>query len=71
MRHANGLIRTRLGLTPPPSDTRGLRFWVRAALAAGVKTSGVMSRYRHPKRIEWHLDTDADGFMRAVSPYDI
>jgi hypothetical protein len=71
VRYANGLIRTRLGVTPPPPDTRGARFWARAALAAGVKTSGMMSRYKHPKRIEWHLDPDADGLMREVAPYDI
>lgn len=71
VRYANGLIRQRIGVAPPPPDTHGARFWARAALAAGVKASGLMSRYRHPKRIEWHLDPGAEGFMRAVAPYAI
>jgi len=69
VRYANGILRTRLGLKPPPPDTRGLRFWARAALAGAVKKSGLMKAYKHEKRIEWALDPDAADGMREVEPY--
>jgi hypothetical protein len=71
VRYANGFLRTRLRIPPPPPSTRGASFWARAAFAAGLKRSGLMRRFHMPKRIEWHLDPDAPGLMREVRPYEI
>lgn len=68
-RYANGVLRSRLGMQPPPPVTRGLSFWPRAALAAAVKASGVLKPFRHDKRIEWELDPSAPSGQRAVSPW--
>lgn len=69
VRYANGLLRSRLGLKPPPPTTRGPSFWARAALAGVVKKSGLMKAYRHEKRIEWVLDPEADDGLRTIAPY--
>jgi hypothetical protein len=71
VRYANGVLRQRLGLTPPPPTTSGPGFWARAALAAAVKSSGLMRRYHAPKRIEWRLDPDAPGLQREITPFDL
>jgi hypothetical protein len=69
VRYANGVLRSRLGVRPPPPSTRGPLFWARAALAVGVKKSGLLKKYRHEKRIEWALDPASPTSMRAVSPW--
>ena len=69
VRYANGLLRSRLGLKPPPPTTHGTSFWARAALAAVVKKSGVMKSFRHEKRIEWELDPSSEDGMKLIDPY--
>jgi len=69
VRYANGLLRNQLGIHPPPPDTRGTRFWLRAALAAGVKKSGLLKRYQADKRIEWQLDPDTPSGVRPITPF--
>lgn len=69
VRYANGLMRHQLGLKPPPPTLRGPSFWARAAVAAGVKRSGLMNRHKAPKRIEWELAPGAPGQLREVEPW--
>lgn len=69
VRYANGVLRSRLGVTPPPVSTRGPLFWARAALAVGVKKSGLLKRYGHEKKIEWALDPARADSMRPVEPW--
>ncbi len=69
VRYANGVLRSRLGLEPPPPTTRGARFWAKAAMAAAVKKSGLMKAYKHEKRIEWALDPTSPEGMKTIEPY--
>lgn len=69
VRYANGVLRNQLGLTPPPPTTSGARFWARAALAAGVKASGVLRQKQMERWVRWQLAPDRPDKMRPISPY--
>jgi len=69
VRYANGVLRNQLHLTPPPPATHGASFWARAALAAGVKTSGALKRFKLERWVDWQLDPEADDRMRTITPY--
>lgn len=70
-RYANGVVRYRLGLRPPPPSTRGPGLWARAALALGVKKAGLMRSRQAPKVIEWELDPAAVNGVRPVPEWTL
>lgn len=69
VRYANGVLRHQLGLTPPPPTTHGARFWARAALAAGVKASGLLRQKQMQRWVRWQLAPERDDKMRPITPY--
>lgn len=69
VRYANGVLRNQLGLTPPPPTTHGARFWARAALAAGVKASGLLRQKRMEREVRWQLAPERADKMRPITPY--
>lgn len=53
----NAILRTRLGLAPRSTATKGVRFWAKAALQAGVRRAGLLNAMRKAKRpIDFRLD---------------
>jgi len=69
VRYANGVIRNQLRLPPPPPTTHGARFWARAALAAGVKVSGLLRPQQMERWVRWQLAPDRTDKMRPIQPY--
>jgi len=54
---ANGILRFKAGLRPKSRAIRGPAFWAKAALQAGVKRSGILTRERNARRpVEFRLD---------------
>jgi hypothetical protein len=59
---ANGLMREKMKLAPKSRTTSGPGFWVKAALQAGVRRSGMLKKARKAKRpIEFTLDKAQPG----------
>lgn len=69
VRYANGVIRNQLRLPPPPPTTHGARFWARAALAAGVKASGLLRQKKMERWVRWQLAPDRADRVRPITPY--
>ncbi|MFT4979947.1 MAG: hypothetical protein ACI8S6_005859 [Myxococcota bacterium] len=69
VRYANGVLRNRLHITPPPPNTRGPSFWLRAALAAGVKKSNLLRRHKMERWVRWRLDPQQPTLMAPIEPY--
>ena len=69
VRYANGVIRNVLRLSPPPPTTSGARFWLRAAMAAGVKSSGLLRQQKMERWVRWQLDPASPDRMRPITPY--
>lgn len=70
VRYANGVLRSRLGLSPKGPTTHGAGFWAKAALAAGVKKAGLLKRFRNERMVTWRLDPNADANMAPIAnPY--
>jgi hypothetical protein len=66
---ANGILRTKLGITPRSRAIAGPGFWAKAALQAGVKRAGLLKKARKMRRpIEFQLDADSPGAIRDLSP---
>jgi hypothetical protein len=59
---ANGILRSKLGVTPRSTATSGVGFWAKAALQAGVRRSGLLKKQQKAKRpIEFKLDPKRPG----------
>jgi hypothetical protein len=59
---ANGILRTKAGLTPKSRATVGAGFWAKAMLQAGVKRAGLLKKDRKARRpIEFTLDPANSG----------
>ena len=67
IRYANGLLRSRFGVSPPLPFTHGPAFWAKAALAAGVKKSGLLKRFRYDREVTWTLDPKASSKMAPLA----
>lgn len=56
---ANGLLRSKAGLTPKSRATNGAGFWAKAVLQAGIKRSGLLKKERKARRpVEFKLDPE-------------
>jgi len=66
-RYANGLLRSRFGVSPPLPFTHGPAFWAKAALAAGVKKSGLLKGFRYDREVTWKLDPKAASKMSSLA----
>ena len=59
---ANGILRTKLGITPHSRATSGPAFWAKAALQAGVRRAGLLKKEQQAKRpVEFKLDPAKPG----------
>ena len=59
---ANGILLSKLGITPQSTATSGAAFWAKAALQAGVRRSGLLKKQQKAKRpIEFKLDPKRPG----------
>jgi hypothetical protein len=59
---ANGILRSKIGITPKSTATSGAAFWAKAALQAGVRRTGLLKKQQKAKRpIEFKLDPKRPG----------
>ena len=59
---ANGILRDKIGITPASRSTSGPSFWAKAALQAGARRAGLLTKARKGKRpIEFMLDENRLG----------
>lgn len=62
MNMANGILRHKLGLQPTGLSTSGPVFWAKAALQAGMKRTGLLTKARKERRpIDFVLDAERPG----------
>jgi hypothetical protein len=58
----NGLLRTKVGITPKSTATSGAGFWAKAAMQAVVRRAGLLEKEQKAKRaIEFKLDSIRPG----------
>jgi hypothetical protein len=63
----NGIVRHKLGLTPRGHSTQGAAFWTKAALQAGFRRAGLLTKERRARRpIEFILDKNQPGVLIDV-----
>lgn len=59
---ANGILRHKLGMSPASRTTSGPGFWAKAALQAGVRRTGILTKARKSRRaVDFRLDPQRPG----------
>lgn len=65
----NGYFSRHLGMGPMSTTTKGLTPWIKGAIAAGLKKSGLQKEYRRQKIVSFRVDPTAPLGVRDIDPY--